>query len=63
MAKVTFTRVDIEALATRLDRQSISINIPHNMARDMRTASLVLRYELGEGVFDTPFQVENGNGH
>jgi hypothetical protein len=62
MAIVTFTRTDIEALAARLDRHSIAINIPHSMAGDMRDASLLLRFCLSSGMATQPIRIENSNG-
>jgi hypothetical protein len=57
MAGTTLTRVDVAALATRLERQSIAINIPARMAQDMRLAYLILRHGLKTNAFDT-FQIE-----
>lgn len=57
MAGTTITRVDVAALATRLERQSIAINIPARMALDMRLAYLILRHGLKTNIYDT-FELE-----
>lgn len=63
MAKHTFSRNDIQSLATRLEDRSCSriLQDMPELQRDIRSASLILLNLLSVGVTLTTIEIENGH--
>ena len=64
MAKVTFSRRDVESLAGRLDERGSSMlmdDMPSTQ-RDMRCAAAILKYFVNVGVPVTIIEVDIFNG-
>jgi hypothetical protein len=64
MPTMTYTRSDVEVLAQRLHDRAGSVllfDMPM-LARDLKSASRVLRWMLSQGMPPTSLTVDNDNG-
>jgi hypothetical protein len=62
MAKILFSRYDIESLSRRLEDRSWSrlMSDMPELQRDIRSASKLLRFMIETGLPVNPIEIENG---